>query len=102
VFKYLVGAHNIFKVTDFANCVVPTVGGGLTTGNDVITFATPGNNWYISGIGKHLKPEDISLPSMCTLFLKLWHLHHIHAPYLTSCSTNEEDLYIYMHFICKN
>ncbi|KAF8398047.1 hypothetical protein HHK36_016973 [Tetracentron sinense] len=55
VFRYPVGAHNVFKVngTGFQNCIVPPVTEALTSGNDAITLATPGRNWYICGVGKH-------------------------------------------------
>ncbi|KAF8403443.1 hypothetical protein HHK36_011547 [Tetracentron sinense] len=55
VFKYPVGGHNVFKVngTGFKECIVPPANEALTTGNDVITLATPGNKWYICGVGKH-------------------------------------------------
>ncbi|KAF8403445.1 hypothetical protein HHK36_011549 [Tetracentron sinense] len=55
VFKYPVGVHNVFKVngTGFKECIVPPTTEALTTGNDVITLATPGNKWYICGVAKH-------------------------------------------------
>ncbi|KAF8398045.1 hypothetical protein HHK36_016971 [Tetracentron sinense] len=55
VFKYPTGVHNVFKVngTSFKDCVVPPANQALTTGNDVITLATPGNKWYLCGIAKH-------------------------------------------------
>ncbi|KAF6169796.1 hypothetical protein GIB67_034188 [Kingdonia uniflora] len=63
VFKYPVGIHNVFKVTgsDFRDCVVPTVGNALTTGNDVVTLANPGNKWYICGVGKHCEAGGMKL-----------------------------------------
>ncbi|XP_059664063.1 blue copper protein 1b-like [Cornus florida] len=55
VFKYPVGAHNVFRVngTVFQECSKPPVSEALTTGSDVITLATPGRKWYICGIAKH-------------------------------------------------
>ncbi|KAG8649862.1 blue copper protein-like [Manihot esculenta] len=55
VFKYHVGAHNVFKVngTGFQNCIKPKVGEALSTGNDTIVLATPGRKWYVCGVGKH-------------------------------------------------
>ncbi|KAL5580599.1 hypothetical protein UlMin_013041 [Ulmus minor] len=55
VFKYPNGAHNVLKVngTGFQQCVAPPDSVPLTTGNDVITLATPGRKWYICGVGQH-------------------------------------------------
>ncbi|XP_059658379.1 blue copper protein-like [Cornus florida] len=55
VFNYPVGAHNVFKVngTGFQECIKPPLSEALTTGNDVITLATPGRKWYICGVAKH-------------------------------------------------
>lgn len=55
VFKYPAGRHNVFKVngTAFQNCAKPPPSEALTTGNDVITLATPGRKWYICGVGMH-------------------------------------------------
>ncbi|XP_059664060.1 blue copper protein-like [Cornus florida] len=55
VFKYPVGDHNVFKVngTAFKACMKPPPSEALTTGNDVITLATPGKKWYICGVGMH-------------------------------------------------
>ncbi|KAF5202440.1 Uclacyanin [Thalictrum thalictroides] len=55
VFTYPVGAHNVFKVngTSFKDCTIPPLNEALTSGNDVITLATPGNKWYICGVGQH-------------------------------------------------
>ncbi|XP_059664059.1 blue copper protein-like [Cornus florida] len=55
VFNYLVGDHNVFKVngTAFQECTKPPPSEALTTGNDVITLATPGRKWYICGVGQH-------------------------------------------------
>ncbi|KAL5580600.1 hypothetical protein UlMin_013042 [Ulmus minor] len=49
------GAHNVLKVngTGFQQCVAPLNSVPLTTGNDVITLATPGRKWYICGVGQH-------------------------------------------------
>ncbi|KAF9613263.1 hypothetical protein IFM89_006762 [Coptis chinensis] len=55
VFSYPPGAHNVHKVnaTGFKDCIVPPQNEVLSTGNDVITLATPGNKWYLCGIGQH-------------------------------------------------
>ncbi|KAL5708831.1 hypothetical protein ACHQM5_019587 [Ranunculus cassubicifolius] len=55
VFKYTEGAHTVLKVngTEFQNCIKPPQNEALTTGNDVITLATPGDKWYICGVGNH-------------------------------------------------
>ncbi|KAF9612712.1 hypothetical protein IFM89_003254 [Coptis chinensis] len=52
---YSYGVHNVFKVneTSFKDCTVPPESEALTSGNDVITLATPGRKWYICGVGKH-------------------------------------------------
>ncbi|KZV19454.1 hypothetical protein F511_08795 [Dorcoceras hygrometricum] len=55
-FTYREGSHNVLRVngSDFKQClstntsVLP-----LSSGNDVITLATPGKKWYICGIGGH-------------------------------------------------
>ncbi|KAL6327995.1 hypothetical protein AAG906_031339 [Vitis piasezkii] len=55
VFKYTAGRHNVFKVngTAFTNCTIPPANEALTTGNEVITLATPGRKWYICGVNDH-------------------------------------------------
>ncbi|PIA49877.1 hypothetical protein AQUCO_01300548v1 [Aquilegia coerulea] len=55
VFKYKIGTHNVFKVdeTTFEQCAPPIEREALASGNDVITFETPGRKWYICGIGNH-------------------------------------------------
>ncbi|KAK6289102.1 hypothetical protein POUND7_000643 [Theobroma cacao] len=56
VFKYKVGAHNVYKVngTDFQNCNVPTNNTlGFFSGNDSIMLSAAGNKWYICGITGH-------------------------------------------------
>jgi len=55
VFKYPVGAHNVFKVngTEFQNCIIPPADRALTSGDDTIVLASPGKKWYICGVGKH-------------------------------------------------
>ncbi|KAK6944182.1 Phytocyanin domain [Dillenia turbinata] len=55
VFQYPVGVHNVFKVDGaaFANCTVPPPDQALTSGNDTITLGSPGNKWYICGVGQH-------------------------------------------------
>lgn len=40
--------------TDFKKCSVPQGSDlPLTTGNDVLTLATPGRKWYLCDVGKH-------------------------------------------------
>ncbi|KAK1582483.1 hypothetical protein Q3G72_015470 [Acer saccharum] len=55
VFKYLEGAHTVFKVngTGFQNCIKPPANEALTSGNDTIVLATTGRKWYICGVGSH-------------------------------------------------
>ncbi|WCJ40755.1 Blue copper protein [Euphorbia peplus] len=55
VFWYPAGAHNVYRVngTDFRNCTIPRLGQALTSGNDTLTLATPGNKWYFCGVGAH-------------------------------------------------
>ncbi|WCJ40757.1 Blue copper protein [Euphorbia peplus] len=55
VFWYPMGSHNVFRVngTTFRDCTIPPLVEALTSGNDTITLATPGNKWYICGVGKH-------------------------------------------------
>ncbi|KAL6348920.1 hypothetical protein AAG906_033576 [Vitis piasezkii] len=57
-------AHNVFKVngTAFQQCSIPPANEALTTGNDVITLATPGNKWYICGVAKHSALGNMKLP----------------------------------------
>ncbi|OVA16451.1 Plastocyanin-like [Macleaya cordata] len=55
VFNYPAGAHNVFKVngTGFKDCIKPPINEAVTSGNDVITLATPGRKWYICGVAQH-------------------------------------------------
>ncbi|KAL5709018.1 hypothetical protein ACHQM5_019754 [Ranunculus cassubicifolius] len=55
IFRYPVGAHNVFKVngTSFQTCAVPPASEALTTGYDIIPLAAEGRKWYICGVGKH-------------------------------------------------
>ncbi|KAH7514059.1 hypothetical protein FEM48_Zijuj11G0048300 [Ziziphus jujuba var. spinosa] len=55
VFKYPQGAHNVLRVngTGFQQCQAPEGTEALTSGNDVITLATPGRKWYICGVSRH-------------------------------------------------
>ncbi|KAK6158098.1 hypothetical protein DH2020_005412 [Rehmannia glutinosa] len=55
IFQYAEGTHNVYKVngTAFQQCTVPPPSEALTSGNDVITLATPGRKWYVCGVGKH-------------------------------------------------
>lgn len=47
--------HNVLKVngTGFKQCAAPAGTVPLTSGNDVITLATPGRKWYICGAPNH-------------------------------------------------
>ncbi|KAF9614681.1 hypothetical protein IFM89_019809, partial [Coptis chinensis] len=71
VFKYEIGAHNVFKVdaSSFEQCVRPPAREGLTSGNDAITLETPGRKWYICGVGKHC--EDGKQKLEVTVFPQL-------------------------------
>ncbi|CAN4109403.1 unnamed protein product [Withania somnifera] len=62
VFKYTKGHHNVFKVnqTSFKDCIVPP-SGGLTSGHDVITLASPGKKWYICGFPTHCSDHNQKL-----------------------------------------
>ncbi|KAL1308127.1 hypothetical protein HN51_050057 [Arachis hypogaea] len=56
VFRYEVGQHNVYKVnaTAFQNCTVPSNhSDALRSGNDVIVLASPGQKWYLCGVGEH-------------------------------------------------
>ncbi|KAL5709017.1 hypothetical protein ACHQM5_019753 [Ranunculus cassubicifolius] len=63
IFRYPVGAHNVFKVngTSFQNCVVPPAIEAFTTGYDIIPLATEGRKWYICGVGKHCSSGGMKL-----------------------------------------
>ncbi|KAJ4835330.1 hypothetical protein Tsubulata_012796 [Turnera subulata] len=52
VFKYD-PPHNVYSVDaeGFKNCTPSQK--GWTSGNDIITLATPGKKWYICGFGQH-------------------------------------------------
>ncbi|OVA07733.1 Plastocyanin-like [Macleaya cordata] len=57
------GAHTVLRVdgTGFQTCVAPVGTDALTTGNDVITLATPGRKWYICGVGQHCETGNQKL-----------------------------------------
>jgi hypothetical protein len=76
VFKYPKGVHNVLAVngTSFQKCVAPAGTQPLTSGNDVITLATPGIKWYICSVPNHcqvgnqrliiiVEPSPASAPS---------------------------------------
>ncbi|QHN91702.1 Blue copper protein [Arachis hypogaea] len=50
-------ADKVFKVGDslaFQNCTVPSNhSDALRSGNDVIVLASPGQKWYLCGVGEH-------------------------------------------------
>ncbi|KAL0329665.1 UNVERIFIED_CONTAM: Lamin-like protein [Sesamum radiatum] len=54
-FNYTPGVHNVVKVngSEFQQCVASNASNALTSGNDVITLATPGRKWYICGVADH-------------------------------------------------
>lgn len=58
--RYLRGDHNVLKVngTSFQECVAPIGTDPLTSGNGVITRATPREKLYICGVEKHCKNGD--------------------------------------------
>ncbi|GFS33294.1 hypothetical protein Acr_00g0027650 [Actinidia rufa] len=47
--------------TAFQQCAPPATSEALTSGNDVITLATPGRKWYICGVGKHCASGNMKL-----------------------------------------
>ncbi|MED6114619.1 hypothetical protein PIB30_082084 [Stylosanthes scabra] len=56
VFRYEVGQHNVYKVnaSAYQNCTVPSNHSeALKSGNDVIVLASPGQKWYLCGVGQH-------------------------------------------------
>ncbi|GMI65005.1 uclacyanin 1 [Hibiscus trionum] len=56
VFKYMAGAHNVYKVTgdEFQNCTVPSNNSsGSFSGDDTIRLAAAGEKWYICGVSGH-------------------------------------------------
>ncbi|KAM2181624.1 hypothetical protein ACFX1Q_032199 [Malus domestica] len=63
VFKYPKGVHNVHKVngTGFQQCAAPLDSVPLTSGNDLVTFATPGRKRYICGVGQHCKAGNQKL-----------------------------------------
>ncbi|XP_058221790.1 blue copper protein 1b-like [Rhododendron vialii] len=54
VFNYT-GTHSVVIVNEinYQQCTVPTGAAPLTSGDDVITLATSGSQWYICGIPLH-------------------------------------------------
>ncbi|KAK4435161.1 Uclacyanin-3 [Sesamum alatum] len=56
MFMYTPGSHNVLKVdgADFQKCASSNATAKpLTSGNDLITLATPGKKWYICNIADH-------------------------------------------------
>lgn len=56
IFKYTEGSHNVHRLsqaTDFQECLIPKTTANFTSGNDVITLATPGKKWYACGVSDH-------------------------------------------------
>ncbi|XWS61878.1 hypothetical protein CRYUN_Cryun07bG0162200 [Craigia yunnanensis] len=63
VFKYTSGVHNVLRVngTEFQQCEAADNTVPLTTGNDVISLATPGRKWYICGVARHCAARNMKL-----------------------------------------
>ncbi|KAK8482011.1 hypothetical protein V6N13_073499 [Hibiscus sabdariffa] len=64
VFKYTPGVHDVLKVngTEFQQCQAGNDNTlALTTGNDVITLATPGKKWYICSVPGHCEARNMKL-----------------------------------------
>ncbi|XVF13255.1 hypothetical protein REPUB_Repub08aG0193000 [Reevesia pubescens] len=63
VFKYTPGVHTVVRVngTEFQKCEAADNTVPLTTGNDVITLATPGRKWYICGVARHCAARNMKL-----------------------------------------
>ncbi|KAH7549526.1 hypothetical protein JRO89_XS13G0045200 [Xanthoceras sorbifolium] len=64
VFNYPSQAHSVLRISDessFKQCSKPDGVLALTSGNDVITLATPGKKWYICGVGKHCEAANQKL-----------------------------------------
>ncbi|XVF10724.1 hypothetical protein REPUB_Repub07fG0207200 [Reevesia pubescens] len=63
VFRYTPGVHNVIRVngTEFQQCLAADNTVPLTTGNDVITLATPGRKWYICGVARHCATRNMKL-----------------------------------------
>ncbi|XVE57785.1 hypothetical protein DITRI_Ditri04bG0117500 [Diplodiscus trichospermus] len=63
VFKYTPGVHNVLRVngTEFQRCEAADNTVPLTTGNDLITLATPGRKWYICGVARHCAARNMKL-----------------------------------------
>ncbi|KAG5539746.1 hypothetical protein RHGRI_020081 [Rhododendron griersonianum] len=55
VFNYTRGDHSVVIVNEinYQQCTVPTGAVPLTSGDDVITLAASGSQWYICGIPLH-------------------------------------------------
>ncbi|KAK4435189.1 Lamin-like protein [Sesamum alatum] len=63
MFMYTPGSHNVLKVdgADFQKCASSNATAKpLTSGNDLITLATPGKKWYICNIADHC-PKGMKL-----------------------------------------
>ncbi|KAI5655601.1 hypothetical protein M9H77_32788 [Catharanthus roseus] len=62
VFMYKAGSHNVLKAnqTEFHDCVKPLTA-PLTSGNDIITLASPGKKWYICGVATHCQTGNMKL-----------------------------------------
>ncbi|XP_059461873.1 blue copper protein 1a-like [Corylus avellana] len=63
VFKYTPGSHIVLEVNEigFQQCVAPLGTEALVSGNDVITLAILGRNWYICGVANHCQINNQKL-----------------------------------------
>ncbi|XP_059461804.1 blue copper protein-like [Corylus avellana] len=63
VFKYIAGSHTVLEVneTGFQQCAALLGIEALVSGNDVITLATLGRNWYICGVANHCEINNQKL-----------------------------------------
>ncbi|XP_059435366.1 blue copper protein 1b-like [Corylus avellana] len=63
VFKYTTGSHIVLEVneTGFQQCAALLGTEALVSGNDVITLAILGRNWYIFGVANHCEINNQKL-----------------------------------------
>ncbi|KDP25566.1 hypothetical protein JCGZ_20722 [Jatropha curcas] len=63
VFRYKPGSHNVLRVdgNGFQQCMSANGTVALTTGEDIISLATPGKKWYICGVPNHCEPGNMKL-----------------------------------------
>nr|KAJ0201984.1 hypothetical protein LSAT_V11C600311480 [Lactuca sativa] len=55
VFNYPKGIHNVFIVngSSYANCIIPPPSKAHTSGHDIVSLMSPGESWFICGVGNH-------------------------------------------------